>query len=228
MSTSSSLRPRTFLILALVCGLLGLFLVSKHWQHLAQHHWEPMSVPFKITSGQTVSGQFTAELSEPHEVEFEIDWSLPNDVLDRLFYISEGPAPLDIVWKVEHNGTMIAQGDSKDYLYLTEGGHYRKSRLKEALLGIPFHRECATGTIARGVGRFDAEAGKTYQVSANIRASQEELNAARPRLNTRVNRAFWTRHLAETQKSAYAGYAFLAIAFLLGCIALFVHLRQRA
>ena len=45
-----------------------------------------------------------------------------------------------------------------------------------------------------------------------------------PRFVARINRSFWTRTLAETQRMAYAGYVFLGIAglsflwFLLGTV----------
>ena len=97
-----------------------------------------------MTEGQVITGQFTAAVSEPHEIEIEIDWTLPDEKLDQLFYISEGQAPLDIVWKVQQGEKIVSQGDCRDYLYLSEGGNYKKSKLKEALLNIPFHRESSS------------------------------------------------------------------------------------
>ena len=215
---------RWALIPALLLSVLGSMLVLRQWRHMGKHQWEPLVVPLTITEGQTANGQFTAELSEDYEVELKIDWSLPNETLDRLIYISEGTAPLDIQWNVRHGQKIVAQGDCRDYLYLSEGGHYRKSKINDALLNIPFHRQSSTGTLSRGVGRFQAEAANTYQVSVKVNASIDELNVANPRWVIRLSRAFWTRHLDELRRSAYVRYIFLAIAgasflwFLLGTL----------
>ena len=201
---------------ALLAAITGIAFVLKHRQHINAHQWEALEVPFSITAGQKVSGDFTAELSEPYEVEIEIDWVLPNETLDRLVYISDEAAPLEIEWQVRRGGDVLSKGDCRDYLYLSEGGHYKKSKLKEALLGIPFHTESPQGTISRGVGSFTAQAGVTYTVSAQVKASHEELNIANPRLVARINREFWTRHLAETQLMAYSGFVFLTLAGVAG------------
>lgn len=215
---------RWALSLTLVLALVGGGMVLRHWQHIGQHNWEPLAIPFTITEGESISGEFVAALSEPHEVEIEIDWVLPDEVLDRLIYVDEGIAPIDIDWMVKRGADIISQGDCRDYLYLSEGGYYKKSKLKEALLNIPFHRESPSGTISRGVGKFDAEAGVAYTVSAKVNASMDELKTTNPRFVARINRAFWTRSMAETQRMAFAGYVFLAFAgmsflwFLLGSL----------
>ncbi len=205
---------RHALAVAILCAILGIVLVAKHWHHMGKHQWEGVVLPFKMNAGETIAGEFTAALDTPYEIEVEIDWSLPSEVLDRLFYVMDKPAPLDIEWSVTEGETVVSRGDCRDYVSINLGGNSAKDKIRDHLLKIPFHRDYPNGTIARGIGRVKAEAGKTYKLTAKVNASQEELNAANPRFIARVNQVYWSRHLHETKTAAFAGSFFCGLAFL--------------
>jgi hypothetical protein len=181
--------------------------------HNTKYSLRPIRVPIAMMAGDVAQAEFVAELSAVHEVELACLLSdAPQDVRTAL-RTRDTASRLDVEWSVVESDQVIAEGNCRDYLYITTPGLLR--RLHDAVLCASQDFNVLPDHGARGVGRFHAEAGKRYTVRAEVGSTLAQFNSVNPVLGVRLDRLFWRRHTQQTAVLAYVGLAVCGIAGVL-------------
>lgn len=194
---------------AVAFGVLGAALLLINAWHIGKHEWRPMIMSFDWVTGSSVTGRFVAGRDDYYEIEIELDWTDATREHGRIVTYHVDPTALDVQWSVASDGKIVAEGDSHEALHITEGGQGIKNRIKRRLLANPFHHDSKTGSVSRGVGRFMAVAGRTYDVRVEVGTGVPELQGTNPRAGVRLNREFWSHHSRQT--IALASFGLLAL-----------------
>ena len=200
---------------AIVFFVGGLVLMALAITHNRAYTWYPLYFPLNQVSEEALTATFTAEVSQPCELELQFAENVPTDVMTQ-HLLPLDSAPMDVAWSVTSGEAIIAEGDSLDYLYLANKSI--KRRLWNTLLGAPDDFGVLEGKLARGIGAFPTETGTRYEVHVIVRDAPEAVLAAQPTLAVRINRQFSNRHYGEKAYAGGAGIFAVLIAFPLAAL----------
>lgn len=200
---------------AVVFFVGGLALMALAIAHNRAYTWYPLYFPLEQVSEVALTGTFTAEVSQPCELELQFTEKVPTDVMTQ-HLLPLDSAPMDVAWSINTGGTVVAEGDSLDYLYLSNKSI--KRRLWSTLLSAPDDFGVLEGKLARGIGAFPTEAGTSYEVRVIVRDAPEAVLAAQPTLAVRINRQFSNRHYGDKAYAGGAGIFAVLIAFPLAAL----------
>jgi len=205
--------PRWLLPLAaalLAAGLAGLYV---HARNLSGVPWKALSAPLPTAPGAEVAVDFEPPRNARYALAVEVDRVLPEALLLETVTTIHAPSTLDLAWRVEHGGRVLARGDARDYVFVDPGPVSPLGALRRILLRIPFEQDAAyfrsfgllgKTTAARGVGTFAARAGERYRIHVRSTAGLAALAPAAPRVTVRLDRREWQQRYERTQAMAYA------------------------
>ena len=181
--------------------------------------WRPAVMPLPAAPGVPAETTFTVRDSGPYEVQLEVSRGAPARAISERIAIMDEPSPLDVEWQILDRDTVLASGDARDYMFLDAGPKRWPGRLRRILMRVPEGQDdlfWRTGglaghtTASRGLGRFDATAGKTYRLAARAHSGLEPLSLGEPRMVVRAARTISHRHYQRVAPVGYAGLAMIA------------------
>ena len=188
--------------------------------------WRPAVLPLPAQSSpEPVEQAFTTAATAPYEVQLEVSTRLPRKTVQRTVGVVDSPAPIDLDWTIYADEQIVATGDARDYMYLDGGPKGWPGRLRRILMRVPTGQDArfwktaglaGHTTVSRGVGGFQAEAGKTYRLSVRTRAGLEPLTDGDPKMVVRIARTVSHRHYQRISPVGYAGLALIFLGMLTG------------
>jgi len=168
--------------------LLGIGMLTAGVVLHAAHPTQVARLPVPAAPGPA-RVEFGIADSGVHEIELEVLL----DALDESAYeavrIQNAPSPIDVAWEIrDASGARVGGGDSREFAYFPVWAG-TGDRLRDTLLRRADHRGIGSGTIARGVGSFRAQAGDRLVLHAQVGSVPAGVMAAQPHLVVRVQRA---------------------------------------
>ncbi len=220
LTTNAQLSPRRWALLAAIAlAITGGVLLFVNWRHTHRWRWWPVQIPVQIDAGFTGTASFVAQVDEPHEIEVAFGPDLDRADLRTFVMTMDQPSPLDITWSVRQGQTVLASGACHDYLYIDDGYDPTAARVAKMVLNYPLRQGLwgHGGATARGMGRFDCQKGKRYDVRVEVGSSVTRLNAGQPTVFVRVNRAFVRKHYLSTTFLSAGGFAAVGLSVVIFC-----------
>ncbi len=164
--------------------LVGLVLFGGWVLYLGTRHYVPIDMPVAMSVGHIRTREFTVNVSDPYEIEIEVEKKIPFDTLNCLLGMSpssqedcsDSPAVVNASWVLLSDGKIAQSGSSAD----DKGGAW------------------ASDTISREIGRFDGKAGHTYRLEVDILADGTRLALGDPHLKVSVTSDFVEGAMFET------------------------------
>jgi hypothetical protein len=154
---------------------LGGLLYSAQPQSPDTTPWTPISEPIQLRVGSITAPQFRAERNTTYYIFIESQATIGLHRLECLLGMvdrqkhttscPDAPEVIDISWSVSQDGHLAAQGSSQSTPY----GYY------------------TADTVAREIGQFQAERGRTYSVTVDVRRNGQELDPTNPKLQVERN-----------------------------------------
>ena len=209
--------------------VLGFALLALNGWLMGRLDWRPLEMPLNLAVQTEQSAGFATALDDWYEIQLEVSRNAPAEVIERAIEVARTPSPVDLSWRVESGDGLLAAGDAGGYMYLDTGPHGWPGRLRRTLMRVPTgidRQFWVSGgllghtTVARGVGRFQAEAGASYTLVTQVRDGLSALADGAPRMVVRVARATSQRHYRRIAPIGYAGLAMLGAGLLLWTLAL--------
>lgn len=197
--------------LLFLIGSVGLYVTAAHNSQVVVRLVE---IPLKFDADRTATGRFIAPLSETYDVELEIDWLDPPNEVRKLISVMDRQSEIDVRWAISNEKQQVAAGDCQDYTYIRFESSL-KSRLRDRLLGVGPDVKILTPTLARGIGRFAAQADQSYHVTVIAGANSTPISAFEPRLTVRINRVYWHRHCSKYSSVGYASLIAIGVSLAL-------------
>lgn len=146
---------------------------------------QPLSRPFPMSAGSSVTAEFTAHKSSYYSIKIEAQRKLPADVLNCLMGISYGPldqegcadkSVINVSWVLMSDGQFVARGSSDDSP--GRGGGSKES-------------------VERDIGVFQCVAGKAYSLQLTSEADAGILASADPKIAVKLIAAAYEDELEE-------------------------------
>ena len=206
---------RKLLYPGIILAVVGALLLVINFRHNSRYAWKPVKQPFRIQAGTLLESSFIAELDQKYEIEIEFQRNIADQKFKKFVMDVKNPSPLDIEWKVLHNGKIHGRGTSRDYLYITKTGDPLLRRILRKIMNIPYYQDIeAEDSVTRGIGRFPCEAGQRYDIEAKVGTTITELDATNPIFGVRINRIFAIRHFRSMIPMAATGFLIFGISML--------------
>ncbi len=208
-------EPRRASVFAVIAMLFGIVLLSYGVARNMKHQPLLVRVDIPAEPGAIIQSDFELASSEQYEVEVEFRWDqLPDDWRQDVRLRGDN-SPVDLDWWVrDADDQVVAQGGTRDFLYI-QPWVGKKDRYLNRLFRRDDHRWPDGPTAGRGVGSFKGAKGERYRVGATIGDMPDVLFAAEPQLCVRLNRVFWQRYRATSDRWIAAGCAFMLAGSLL-------------
>lgn len=194
------------LILAAVLAVAAAAALWVNAAHNGQYEFAPVRLALPGDADGSASASFVADRTGAYELELRVDWASPSHPVRGWITEHAGPSDWDLRWRVTRSDEAVAAGDARGFLYLEFENSLRR-RLHNRVLGIAPYERIGVDRVSRGVGRFEAEAGRTYDVSVTLGKQAAELAPLNPRLLVRVDHVAWQRHYEATLGLGRAGIA---------------------
>ncbi len=211
---------RLYSLLGRVLLIAGLLLLVSLRVLNDRDDWILASIAVAASAAESISQEFVARSDGFLELQLDVDTSVARGLLDAYIFPTDAPSELDLRWEIRNDLGVVAAGDARDYLYL-EGQPSVLGRLRRILLQVPFSRDkthwnslgiAGSRSVARGIGRFAAQADRRYTVNLLASGDVEDLVELAPVFVVRVERRAWQIHYERVRMIGYLGLASIIIA----------------
>lgn len=202
------------LVVGLILISIGIALYATWALWLYTRVDRPVDIPISMAMGHIKSPILKINRSAPYEIEIEVQKNIPFDTLNCLLGTAmaprstalqqcpDRPSVVNMSWALTSKGETIARGSSQD----------RRSG------------DWSNNSIARLLGTFQGQRGRSYELSVDVLADGSALSAGDPHLKVEVSSAVYED---DAVGSAILFFAMVALVVLGGVLVLASYIKAR-
>ena len=170
---------------------ISLFFFTRYQNSLG--NFQPVFETFDPASHHEQTFEFPCRVSEDYELGFEFLEDLTITDFEKLIWLPSSQMPIE--WTVKNNGVLVAQGNFKEFSFREMS--LKKVRFIQKLTGlrnvIDLQRR-----IVRGVGKFKATAGESYEIKIRSGDIPVDISKAEPRFLVQRGRRIMERQVSKS------------------------------
>jgi hypothetical protein len=201
----TELQVKTKAGLALLAIGTGILAAWNWWS--GTRNLDPVNMPVPLAAGQNITSEFKLNFDGLYLIEIEADKAIPPDTLHCLMGVEADPlqcksmpSVVAATWVLSREGHDIGQGSSVQ----------------------PHSAPPRTDGVARVIGEFQGEAGKSYRLSVTFAEDAGPLAVAHPRLKVAVASIAYTDLQSAKALAFSAAFMSLLCGLILLLVAYFV------
>ena len=209
---SEKIHSRRFLKRGILAAIAILVLAGQ-WIYYQQLDLRPVYLALPLNAGGMAETTFVPTHTDFYEVEVELREPATPKVFNQ-YVKTTGPGAFDAGWVVSSAGES-AQGELASYLYLSMVGPNRRQVLRA--VGHETYTDISKARMARGVGRFRANAGSRVDVRVEVHSDiSADCSAGEPHLVVRLNRRLRGIYLQRAMAIGAVAIGLALLSLLLG------------